>query len=177
MKWGRRQFLAQMVASAAVVGRAAERKPNILFISSDDHAAHAIGAYGGRLAPLNPTPTIDGLAREGMLLQNVFCTNSICVPSRATILTGQYSHTNGVKTNVGGLRPAEQTLAHAMRAAGYQTAMIGKWHLEHEPAFDYYAVLPGQGSYFNPVVHVSDKPWPHNERRFGAYVEATNVAG
>jgi arylsulfatase A-like enzyme len=174
MRSGRRWFLAQLVLGLAVAGAAPvsgvqARKPNILFISSDDHAAHAIGVYGGRLASLNPTPNIDRLAREGMLLRNVFSTNAICVPSRATILTGQYSHTNGVKTNVGGLRPAEQSLAHGMRAAGYQTAVIGKWHLEHEPAFDYYAVLPGQGSYFNPVLHVSDKPWPDNERRFAAY--------
>lgn len=174
MRTGGQRFLAQMVVVVAVVGaaaasRPAARKPNILFISSDDHAAHAIGAYGGRLASLNPTPNIDRLARDGMLLQNVFCANAICVPSRATIMTGQYSHTNGVKTLVGGLRPAEQSLAHGMRAAGYQTAMIGKWHLEHEPAFDYYAVLPGQGSYFNPILHVSDKPWPDNQRRFAAY--------
>jgi len=158
---------ASALVGAAPGGRAQARQPNILFISSDDHAAHAVGAYGGRLASLNPTPTIDRLAREGMMLRNVFSTNALCVPSRASILTGQYSHTNGVKTNAGGLRPSEQMLAHAMRAAGYQTAVIGKWHLEYEPAFDYYAVLPGQGSYFNPVLHVSDKPWPDNERRFG----------
>jgi N-acetylglucosamine-6-sulfatase len=168
MTAGRREFLAQIFGSAAAA-RAAQPKPNILYIMSDDHAAHAIGAYGGRLAPLNPTPNIDRLAREGMLLANVFCTNAICTPSRATIMTGQYSHIHGVRTLVGGLRPAQQTLAHAMRAAGYETAVIGKWHLEHEPAFDYYAVLPGQGSYFNPVLHISGKPWPDNQRRFAAY--------
>lgn len=175
MKPRRRRLLVQLALSWLAVmaiapgSRTQARKPNILFICSDDHAAHAIGAYGGRLAALNPTPTIDRLAREGMVLRNVFSANAICVPSRATILTGQYSHTNGVKTNFDGLRPAEQSLAHAMRAAGYQTAVIGKWHLEHEPAFDYYAVMPGQGSYFNPVLRVSGKPWPDNERRFAAY--------
>jgi arylsulfatase A-like enzyme len=129
-------------------------RPNILFIMSDDHAAHAIGAYGGRLAALNPTPTIDRLAREGMRFENVFCTNSICTPSRATILTGQYSHRNGVTTLNGTLPPARQTLAHEMGKAGYETAIIGKWHLGAEPkAFDYYCVLPGQGSYFNPMMH------------------------
>lgn len=168
MKSDRRKFIAQMLGAAAGA-RAADRKPNILYIMSDDHAAHAIGAYGGRLASLNPTPNIDRLAREGMLLTNVFCTNAICVPSRATIMTGQYSHTNGVKTLDGGLRPAEQSLAHAMRSAGYETAVVGKWHLEHEPAFDYYAVLPGQGSYFNPVLHILGRPWPDNQRRFAAY--------
>lgn len=129
-------------------------KPNILFIMSDDHAAQAIGAYGGRLAALYPTPAIDRLAREGMLLKNVFCCNAICTPSRATILTGQYSHRNGVTTLDGSLPTKHQTLAHEMRKAGYETAVIGKWHLNAEPgAFDFYCVLPGQGNYFNPVFH------------------------
>jgi len=129
-------------------------KPNILFIMSDDHAAHAIGAYGGRLAALHPTPAIDRLSREGMLLRNVFCGNAICTPSRATILTGQYSHRNGITTLAGSLPSEQQTLAHKMREAGYETAVIGKWHLYAEPgAFDFYCVLPGQGSYFNPVFH------------------------
>ncbi len=97
---------------------AATDRPNILFIMSDDHAAHAIGAYGGRLAALNPTPNIDRLAREGMRLTNVFCTNSICVPSRASIITGQYCHTNGVRTLNGGVPPESQTLAHRMRDGG-----------------------------------------------------------
>lgn len=130
------------------------KRPNILFILSDDHAAHAIGAYGGRLAPLDPTPNIDRLAREGILLRNVFCENAICVPSRSTILTGQYSHRHGLTTLNGSLSPERQTLAHEMRRAGYETAIIGKWHLGAEPAaFDYYCVLPGQGSYFNPIFH------------------------
>jgi arylsulfatase A-like enzyme len=130
------------------------KRPNILFIMSDDHAAHAIGAYGGRLATLNPTPAIDRLAREGILLKNVFCGNAICTPSRATILTGQYSHRNGITTLDGSLPLQRQTLAHEMRKAGYETAVIGKWHLGAEPsAFDFYCVLPGQGSYFNPVFH------------------------
>jgi arylsulfatase A-like enzyme len=145
-------------------------RPNILYIMSDDHAAHGIGAYGGRLAALNPTPNIDRLAREGIRLTNVFCTNSICVPSRASIMTGQYSHTNGVRTLAGGVRPAAQTLAHLMRDAGYETAMIGKWHLKYEPAFDYYCVLPGQGSYFNPLFRVQGpQPWPGNTFRVAGY--------
>jgi N-acetylglucosamine-6-sulfatase len=145
-------------------------RPNILFIMSDDHAAHAIGAYGGRLAALDPTPNIDRLAREGMRLSNVFCTNSICVPSRASIMTGQYSHTNGVRTLNGGVRPESQTLALRMRAAGYETAMIGKWHLKFEPAFDYFCVLPGQGSYFNPQFRVQGPdPWPKNTIRVAGY--------
>lgn len=129
-------------------------KPNILFIMSDDHTSQAIGAYGGRLAPLNPTPTIDRLAREGMRFENAFCTNSICTPSRATILTGQYGHINEVHDLHGRLPPAQQYLPIEMKRLGYETAMIGKWHLKEEPAaFDYYNVLPGQGSYMNPVLY------------------------
>ena len=143
---------------------ATQEKPNVLFIMSDDHAAHAIGAYGGRLASLDPTPNIDRLAAEGVRLTNCFCTNSICVPSRATILTGQYSHTNGIKTLDYALEPARQTLAHEMRKAGYETAIIGKWHLKAEPAaFDYYSVVSLQGLYFNPTFRIQGpKPWPKN---------------
>ena len=146
-------------------------KPNILFIMSDDHAAHAIGAYDGRLAKLNPTPTLDQLASEGALLTNAFCTNSICTPSRATLMTGQYSHVNGVRTLNGSIAEPQQHLARLVKEAGYETAMIGKWHLKAEPAaFDYYCVLPGQGWYFNPVFRLrGSKPWPENTFSFQGY--------
>jgi arylsulfatase A-like enzyme len=138
--------------------------PNIIYIMSDDHTAHAIGAYGGRLAKLNPTPTLDRLAKEGMLFGNCFVTNSICTPSRACVLTGQYNHVNKVYDLGGKLEPARQTLPIEMKKAGYQTAMIGKWHLAEEPAaFDYYCVLPGQGKYFDPDFNVrGEQPWPKN---------------
>jgi N-acetylglucosamine-6-sulfatase len=138
---------------------------------SDDHAAHAIGAYGGRLAELNPTPTLDRLAGEGALLTNVFCTNSICTPSRATLMTGQYSHVNGVTTLNGSIAEPRQHLARQMKLAGYETAIIGKWHLSAEPAaFDFYTVLPGQGSYFNPVFRTrGPRPWPQNTIRVSGY--------
>ena len=157
-------FCLVLVALAVLEQQAFADKPNILFIMSDDHCAQAVGAYGGRLAKLNPTPTIDRLAREGMLFENCFVTNSICTPSRACIMTGQYSHVNGVRDLNGRLEPARQYLAHAMRRAGYHTAMIGKWHLEEEPAaFDYYKVLPGQGKYFDPDFLVrGEQPWPEN---------------
>ena len=154
---------ALAVPSAGKAAKASAERPNIIFIMSDDHAAHAIGAYGGRLAKLNPTPVIDTLARDGVLLENAFCTNSICTPSRACIMTGQYSIVNGVLDLGGSLAPENQYLAIEMRKAGYQTAMIGKWHLKLEPNFDYYKVLPGQGSYYDPSFREKGKgAWPNN---------------
>ncbi len=147
---------------------AAQDRPNILYIMSDDHCAQAVGAYGGRLAKLNPTPTIDRLAREGMRFENAFCTNSICAPSRASVLTGQYAHTCRVYDLGGRIEKDRQYLAIEMKKAGYQTAMIGKWHLKEEPgAFDYYCVLPGQGKYHNPQFRIQgEKPWPRNTIKF-----------
>lgn len=144
----RREFLGA-IGGASLVGAAAPKRPNIIYIMSDDHAAHAISAYGSRI---NKTPNIDRLADAGMRLTNCFCTNSICTPSRAAILTGQYSHKNGVYTLNDQLDPAKQTVAKLLQAAGYQTAMIGKWHLVTQPqGFDYWRILPGQGVYYDPV--------------------------
>ncbi|MBT7981988.1 MAG: sulfatase [Akkermansiaceae bacterium] len=146
----------------------AAKRSNIIFIMSDDHTSQAIGAYGSRLAKLNPTPTIDQLAEEGMLFENAFCSNAICAPSRATILTGQYAHTCGVHDLRGSIEPGGQYLAKEMKKAGYQTAMIGKWHLKKEPAdFDYYCVLPGQGKYHDPEFRIrGQKKWPKNIIKF-----------
>lgn len=161
-------ILSILAAVASLTNSAAtdelNARPNILFIMSDDHTYQAIGAYGSRLAKLNPTPNIDRLAENGMRFDRVFCTNSICTPSRASILTGQYSQKNGV-TNLGGrLTPDQQLLPIELKKAGYQTAIIGKWHLKEEPAsFDYYCVLDRQGQYFNPLFRTrGDKPWPQN---------------
>ena len=158
-------ILLNLLVFAPWNGVIAADRPNILFIMSDDHTSQAVGAYGGRLAKLNPTPTLDQLAREGMRFERVFCTNSICTPSRATILTGQYSQTNGVTDLDGKLPPDRQALPLEMKKAGYLTAMIGKWHLEAEPAaFDYYCVLPGQGKYFDPDFMIrGEQPWPKNK--------------
>ncbi len=166
----RREFLKATVGAlvgvtSASVGYSNEpaKRPNILFIMSDDHAAPAIGAYGKRLARLNPTPNLDKLATNGLLFENCFCTNSICSPSRANILTGQYSQTNGVLVLDIPLPPERQYLPIEMRRLGYETAMVGKWHLHEEPNFDYYKVLPGQGKYFNPSFRESTKGhWPSN---------------
>lgn len=155
----------QLVLTTLLAPLNAEQvKPNILFIMSDDHAAHAIGAYGSRLAPLNPTPNIDRVAKHGLRFDRVFCNNSICTPSRASILTGQYPQSNGVFVLRESLPPAKQYLPTEIEKLGYQTAMIGKWHLSREPAaFDYYCVIPDQGRYFSPVFRVRGKEsWPKN---------------
>ena len=146
----------------------AVEQPNILYIMSDDHAAHAVSAYGSRLAEVAPTPNIDRLAKEGALFTNAFCTNSICSPSRACVLTGQYNHINGSFDLSGKVMPGKQMLAIQMKQAGYQTAMIGKWHLKVEPAdFDHYCVLPGQGKYHGPEFRVrGEKPWGKNTISF-----------
>ena len=152
------------LSDAASSDAATDNQPNIIFIMSDDHTSQAVGAYGGHLAELNPTPTIDRLADNGMRFDHVFTHNSICTPSRANILTGQYSRTNGVQILGQPLPPERQYLPIELKKAGYQTAAIGKWHLNAEPAaFDFYTVLPGQGDYFDPTFRVrGPKPWPEN---------------
>ncbi|VGO19624.1 sulfatase family protein [Pontiella sulfatireligans] len=129
-------------------------KPNILFVMSDDHTSQAVGVYGSRLAKLNPTPTIDSIAKEGIVMENAFCHNAICTPSRACIMTGQYSAINGCPTLNDSLPAERQYLSMEMKKAGYQTAVIGKWHLHDLPSsFDYYKVLQGQGDYFDPFFY------------------------
>ena len=123
-------------------------KPNIIFIMSDDHGYQAISAYNPDLIQ---TPNIDRIAKEGILYSRAFVTNSLCAPSRSVILTGKYSHLNGVKGNSEVFDGNQQTLPKILRQNGYETAIVGKWHLKSEPAgFDYWNVLPGQGDYYNP---------------------------
>ncbi len=142
-------------AALAIAGRprpasAAAKRPNILYFMADDHASNAFKCYGSRLAEVAPTDQIERIAAEGMRLDNCHCTNSICTPSRASVLTGKYSHKNGVYTLADTFDGAQPHVGKLMGAAGYQTAMIGKWHLKSEPTgFDYWNVLPGQGRYFN----------------------------
>ena len=146
--YSRREWLALLGAGG--VGLAAEpQRPNIIYIMADDHAAHAISAYGSRI---NRTPNLDRIASAGVRMTNTFCTNSICTPSRAAILTGQYSHKNGVYTLNDQIDPQHENVAKELQKAGYQTAMIGKWHLVTNPAgFDYWNILPGQGVYYDPT--------------------------
>ncbi|MEO9512826.1 MAG: sulfatase [Flavobacteriaceae bacterium] len=135
-----------------------EQRPNILYIMSDDHTSQAWGIYGGILKDYVHTPNIQRLAKEGTVLDNCLVSNSICTPSRATVLTGQYSHINGVITLGAGLSPEHPTIAGVLQQGGYQTSVIGKWHLKQEPTddFDYYCVLPGQGRYWDPVMKTKE---------------------
>ncbi|UCD25318.1 MAG: sulfatase-like hydrolase/transferase, partial [Gemmatimonadota bacterium] len=150
---------AALVAAALTLacGVSEREHPNIIFVFTDDHAAQAVGAYGDRLAELNPTPNIDRLAREGMLFRNAFVTNGICAPSRAVILTGKHSHLNSVPTNAERFDSSQVTFPLLLREAGYETAIVGKWHLKSDPVgFDYWEVLPGQGHYYNPDFRTVD---------------------
>ena len=126
------------------------KRPNILFIMSDDHAESAISAYGSELIH---TPNIDRIAKEGIIFNNSFVTNSICAPSRAVLLTGKYSHMNGVRDNDQVFDGSQETFPKILQSAGYETAMIGKWHLKSEPTgFNYWKILKGQGEYYNPLI-------------------------
>ena len=122
--------------------------PNILYIMSDDHGYQAISAYNDKLIK---TPNLDRLADEGVIFRNSFVTNSICGPSRAVMLTGKHSHKNGMPDNSSKFDGSQQTFPKLLQKAGYQTAMVGKWHLKSDPTgFDYWNILPGQGQYYNP---------------------------
>lgn len=144
-------FIAVLLISQCVLAKDNnQKKPNILFLMSDDHTSQAVSAYGGMLADVCPTPNIDRIAKEGMLFRDCFVTNSICTPSRAAIFTGKYAHKNGVYKFTA-LDQSQPTLPKYMQMAGYSTCLIGKYHLHSNPVgLDYFSILPGQGDYYNP---------------------------
>ena len=134
-----------------------DTRPNIVFVYADDHAQHAVGAYGSRI---NRTPNIDRLAEEGMRFTESFVANSICGPARATILSGLHSHRNGKMTNRAGFKDDLPTFAKLMQAAGYQTAMVGKWHISPDPnGFDHWAIA--RGGYYNLSLVTAEGPTKH----------------
>lgn len=159
-------LLAAASASQSCQTTQTRERPNVIFILSDDHAAHAIGAYGSIYKDICPTPNIDRLAEEGAIFRNAFCTNAISGPSRACILTGQYSHVNGFYKNEGGLPfdTTAMTFPKILHENGYTTALVGKWHLWSTPqGFDYYRYhtqIGEQGVYWNPVWNENGKRVP-----------------
>jgi arylsulfatase A-like enzyme len=142
-------FLLLMIGADSILAqKATTSRPNIIYIMSDDHAYQAISAYG---YGLNQTPNLDALAQKGVLFTRAFVTNSICGPSRAVMLTGKHSHINGFKDNHSTFDGNQQTVAKLLHSSGYQTAVVGKWHLISDPqGFDYWNIVPGQGLYNNP---------------------------
>lgn len=166
-------FLALVNSSMLVLAQktqkgATTKRPNIVIIISDDHAYQTISAYGSKLMQ---TPNIDRIAKDGVRFDKAYVTNSICGPSRAVILTGKYSHKNGFKDNESSIFNGDQdSFAKQLQGGGYQTAWIGKWHLESKPqGFDFWQVLPDQGQYFNPDFNMMDG----SKKRVDGYV--TNV--
>lgn len=163
-------MIGMLLAAAAVALTPPTQRPNIILLLADDHAAHAVSAYRKHLPyafDLPRTPNLDQIARDGMLFTNAFVTNSICTPARAAVLTGQYGHLTGVLTNNDSLHPTVMTFPKLLRENGYQTAIFGKWHLRDRPTgFDRYEILPGQGSYYNPVLMTD-----HDSVRYQGYVQ------
>ncbi len=150
-----KNFITATLLGLSLCAQSHAARPNIVFIYSDDHSLQTIGAYNKRLSQFcreqNITPNIDSLAAAGGIFTNSFCGNSLCSPSRASVLTGLHSHANGVKTLNQPIKQGVWTFPSALREAGYQTAVIGKWHLETLPDYEDWWILPGQGDYYNPL--------------------------
>ncbi|MHC4994517.1 MAG: sulfatase family protein [Planctomycetota bacterium] len=151
--------IAPLLIALPLTLPALAQRPNIIYIMTDDHATQMMSAYGP--SPLQ-TPNLDRIGAEGALFTNSFCTNSLCAPARATVLTGKYSHKNGQLGNRGAFNGKQVTFPKLLQQAGYQTAIVGKWHLKSTPTgFDYHNVLPGQGDYRDPVLIEMGEPKKH----------------
>lgn len=160
--------LAQQSPSVTTDNNRVDNRPNILFILSDDHTSQSWGIYGGILSNYVKNENIRQLAQEGCVMDNVFCTNSISVPSRASIMTGAYSHRNGVYSLSDALYPEADNIAKHMQAGGYQTALFGKWHLKKEPAgFNDFLVFHDQGEYYDPIMKTASNWMDDDKGRAG----------
>ena len=171
------------VSCTATEKEKGSQRPNIIYMMADDHAAQAISAYQSRLAEIAPTPNLDRIASQGMRFNNCFCTNSICTPSRAVILTGKHSHSNGVLDLADRIDSTTQITSQVLlQNAGYYTGMIGKWHLHTQPfGFDYWKVMVGQGQYHDPLYWEKGMGWKRNNKgakQYSGYVTdiTTNMA-
>nr|WP_067294261.1 sulfatase [Marinobacterium profundum] len=153
-----------------------DSRPNILFIMSDDHGANAISLYGSRLSTVFKTPNLDRIGLDGAIFKNCYCTNSICTPSRASILTGQYPHVTGVRTLQDRLDESINTFPKILKKSGYNTAVIGKWHLHSRPqGFDHFDILPEQGEYFNPYFVNKNTDWVQVENYLSQQADWSKV--
>lgn len=140
------------VVPLSVFSQESGKRPNILYIMCDDHAMQAISAYGSAISKLAPTPNIDRLASRGMKFNNCFVENSLSTPSRACLMTGLYSHQNGQRQLAEGIDTTKTFFSEMLRKAGYETAVVGKWHLPCRPkGFDFFHILNDQGQYYNPT--------------------------
>lgn len=145
------------VTAAYAQQQKAQQHPNIVYIMCDDHAYQCISAYGSALSKLAPTPNIDRLAERGMRFDRAFVENSLSTPSRACLMTGQYSHQNGQRQLGEGIDTTHTFFTELLQEAGYQTAVVGKWHMGCDPkGFDYYHVYNDQGQYWNPQYRGTD---------------------
>jgi len=157
LKYTRNIALCSGLVFAFNVNAKTNPRPNIVHIMCDDHAFQAISAYGSAVSKLAPTPNIDRLANEGMIFKRAYVENSLSAPSRATLLTGLYSHQHGRKRLAKGFDENLPVFPELLQQSGYQTAIFGKWHLACEPkGFDDYKILFDQGDYYNPEFKSKD---------------------